>query len=67
MQSAITTSVLFDLLIAFATFNVRLCVERRTLGTRNFIICILVSRLVAFAAGFPLFLFFRERQKQLGH
>jgi hypothetical protein len=66
MQSAITASVLFDLLIAFATFNVLLFAEGRTFGRRNFIMCVLVSWLVSFAAGFPLFLFFRERQKRLG-
>jgi len=66
MQSAITASVLFDLLIAFATFNVLLFTEGRTLGSRNFWICVAVSWLVAFAAGFPLFLFLRERQKRLG-
>ena len=65
MQSAITASVLFDLLIAFAAFNVLLFTEGRTLGGRNFIFCLLVSWLVAFAAGLPLFLFFRERQKRL--
>ena len=51
MQSAITASVLFDLLIAFATFNVLLFSEGRALGSRNFIICLLVSWLVSFAAG----------------
>jgi hypothetical protein len=66
LQSAITASVLFDLLIAFAAFNVLLLSEGRTLGSRNFIICLLVSWLVAFAAGLPLFLFLRERQKRLG-
>jgi hypothetical protein len=67
MQNAITASVLFDLLIAFAAFNVLLFSEGRMLGGRNFIICIAVSWLVAFAAGLPLFLFLRERQKRLGH
>ncbi len=66
MQSAITASVLFDLLIAFAAFNVLLFAEGRTLGSRNFTICLLVSWLVAFAAGLPLFLFLRERQKRSG-
>jgi len=67
MQSAITATVLFDLLIAFAAFNVLLLAEGRTLGNRNFWICVAVSWLVAFAAGFPLFLLLRERQKRLGH
>jgi hypothetical protein len=40
--------------------------EGRTLGSRNFILCPLVSWLVAFAAGLPLFLFLRERQKRRG-
>lgn len=66
MQSAITASLLFDILIAFAAFNVLLFTEGRTLGGRNFVICLLVSWLVAFAAGLPLFLLLRERQKRLG-
>jgi hypothetical protein len=66
LQSAITASVLFDLLIAFAAFNVLLVSEGRTLGSRNFTICLLVSWLAAFAAGLPLFLFLRERQKRRG-
>ena len=66
MQSAVTASLLFDLLIAFAAFNVLLLSEGRLLGSRNFIVCVVVSWLVAFAAGLPLFLFFRERQKRLG-
>jgi hypothetical protein len=66
LHSAVTTSLLFDLLIAFATFNVLLFAENRTLGSRNFIVCVVVSWLVAFAAGFPLFLLLRERQKRLG-
>jgi hypothetical protein len=67
MQSAVTASLLFDILIAFAAFNVLLFAEGRTLGSRNFIICVVVSWLVSFAAGFPLFLFLRERQKRLGN
>ena len=66
MESAATASLLFDLLIAFAAYNVWLFSEGRTLGTRNFIVCIAVSWLVAFAAGLPLFLLLRERQKRLG-
>ncbi len=66
LQSAITASVLFDLLIAFAAFNVLLFTEGRRLGSRNFFICVAVSWLVAFAAGLPLFLLLRERQKRLG-
>ena len=66
LQSAVTASLLFDLLIAFAAFNVLLLSEGRSLGSRNFIVCVVVSWLVAFAAGLPLFLFFRERQKRLG-
>ena len=66
MESAVTASLLFDLLIAFVAYNVWLFSEGRTLGARNFIICIVVSWLVAFAAGLPLFLLLRERQKRLG-
>ena len=66
MDSAVTASLLLDLLIAFIAFNVLLFTEGRTLGTRNFILCIVVSWLVAFAAGMPLFLLLRERQKRLG-
>jgi hypothetical protein len=66
MQNAVTASLLFDLLIAFAAFNVLLFAEGRQLGSRNVWLCVAVSWLVAFAAGFPLFLFLRERQKRLG-
>ena len=66
LQSAVTASLLFDLLIAFAAFNVLLFSEGRSLGSRNFVVCVVVSWVVAFAAGLPLFLFFRERQKRLG-
>lgn len=66
MQSAITASVLCDLLIAFAAFNVLLFTEGRKFGSRNFTICVAVSWLVSFAAGLPLFLLLRERQKRLG-
>lgn len=66
MESAATASLLFDLLIAFVAYNVWLFSEGRMLGTRNFIVCIMVSWLVAFAAGLPLFLLLRERQKRLG-
>ena len=62
LESAVTASLLFDLLIAFAAFNVLLFSEARTLGARNLWICVAVSWLVAFAAGFPLFLLLRERQ-----
>ncbi len=65
MDSAVTASLLFDLLVAFAAYNVLLFSEGRTLGTRNFVICLVVSWLVAFAAGLPLFLLLRERQKRL--
>ena len=65
MESAATASLLFDLLIAFAAYNVWLFSEGRMLGTRNFIVCIVVSWLVAFAAGLPLFLLLRERQNGL--
>jgi hypothetical protein len=67
LQNAVTASVLFDLLIAFAAFNVLLLSEGRAFGGRNFIVCVAVSWLVAFAAGLPLFLFFRERQKRMEH
>jgi hypothetical protein len=61
LQNAITSSVLFDLLIAFAAFNVMLFADGRKLGVRNFWLCVAVSWLVAFAAGLPLFLLLRER------
>jgi hypothetical protein len=66
LQSAVTASLLFDLLIAFAAFNVLLLSEGRTLGSRNLIMCVVVSWLLAFAAGLPLFLLLRERQKRIG-
>lgn len=66
LDSAVTASLLFDLLIAFAAYNVLLFSEGRAFGTRNFIICIGVSWLVSFAAGLPLFLLLRERQQRLG-
>ena len=66
MESAVTASLLLDLLIAFAAFNVLLFAEGRTLGARNFWICVAVSWLVAFAAGLPLFLLLRERKQRLG-
>ena len=66
MESAVTASLLLDLLIAFAAFNVLLFAEGRTLGARNFWLCVAVSWLVAFAAGLPLFLLLRERQQRLG-
>jgi hypothetical protein len=65
LQSTVKKSLLFDLLIAFATFNVLLVSEGRTLGSRNLIVCVGVSWLLAFAAGLPLFLLLRERQKRL--
>ena len=65
MESAVTASLLFDLLVAFVAYNVWLFSEGRTLGTRNFIVCLAVSWLVAFSAGLPLFLLLRERQKRL--
>ena len=65
MESAVTASLLFDLLIAFAAYNVLLFSEGKALGMRNFVICIVVSWLVAFAAGMPLFLLLQERQKRL--
>ena len=65
MESAVTASLLFDLLIAFVAYNVLLFSEGRALGTRNFVICLAVSWLVAFSAGLPLFLLLRERQKRL--
>ena len=66
LQNALTASLLFDILIAFAAFNVLLFSEGRTLGSRNLIVCVVVSWFVAFAAGLPLYLFFRERQQRLG-
>ena len=67
LKSAVTASLLFDLLIAFAAFNVVLLTEGRQLGNRSFIICLLVSWLVAFGAGLPLFLLLRERQNRIKH
>ena len=67
LGNAVTASLLFDILIAFAAFNVLLFTEGRRFGSRDFLICIAVSWLVAFAAGLPLFLFLRERQKRLGN
>ena len=64
MESAVTASLLFDLLIAFAAYNVLLLTEGRALGARNVGICLAVSWLIAFAAGFPLFLLLRERAKR---
>lgn len=66
LQNAVTASVLFDLVIAFAAFNVMLFSERRALGQRDFMLCLVVSWLVALAAGLPLFLFLRERHRRLG-
>ena len=66
LENAVTASVLFDLLIAFAAYNVVLFSQGPTLGRRNFIICIGVSWFVSFAAGLPLFLLLRERQQRLG-
>jgi hypothetical protein len=67
LGNALTASLLFDILIAFAAFNVLLFTEGRILGARNFILCVAVSWLVAFAAGMPLFLLLRERRQRLGH
>jgi membrane-associated phospholipid phosphatase len=67
LENAATASLLFDLLIAFAAFNVLLFTEGRRLGGRNFLICVAVSWLVAFAAGLPLFLLLRERRQRLGN
>jgi Protein of unknown function DUF2834 len=61
LANPITSSLLFDLLLAFAAFNVFLFSERRTIGNRSFGLCLAVSWLVAFAAGLPLFLLLRER------
>ncbi len=66
LKSAVTASLLFDILIAFAAFNVMLFTEGRKLGARNLWICVAISWLVAFAAGLPLFLLLRERQHRLG-
>jgi hypothetical protein len=66
LESAVTASLLFDLLIAFAAFNVVLFTEGWKLGGRNLWICVAVSWLVAFAAGLPLFLLLRERRQRFG-
>jgi len=66
LGNAVTASLLFDILIAFAAFNVLLFTEGRKLGARNLWICVAVSWLVAFAAGLPLFLLLRERQHRFG-
>jgi hypothetical protein len=65
LEKAVTASLLFDILIAFAAFNVLLFTEGRSLGARNLWICAAISWLVAFGAGLPLFLLLRERQKRL--
>jgi hypothetical protein len=67
LKNAVTASLLCDIVIAFAAFNVMLFTEGRTLGSRNLWICVAVSWLVAFAAGLPLFLLLRERRQRLGH
>jgi hypothetical protein len=61
LEKPVTASLLFDLLIAFAAFNVLLFVERRRLGTRRFAICLAMAWLVSFASAFPLYLLLRER------
>jgi len=66
LQNAVTASVLFDLLIAFAAYNVLLFSDGPRLGSGKFWLCIVVSWLISFAAGLPLFLLLRERQLRLG-
>ena len=63
--SAITSSILVDLLISFAAFNVLLLKEGTRLGRGQLFLCLAVSWLIAFAAGFPLFLLLQERQQRL--
>ena len=60
-ESAVNSSLLVDLLIAFAAFNVFLITARESIGRGGFWLCLAVSWLVAFAAGLPLFLLLRER------
>ena len=60
-ESAVNASLLMDLLIAFAAFNVFLIASREAVGRGGFWLCLAVSWCVAFAAGFPLFLLLRER------
>ncbi len=64
MENAVTASLLFDLLLAFAAYNVLLLTEGRSLGGKKLGLCLAVSWLVSFAAGLPLFLLLRERQTQ---
>lgn len=60
-ESAVNASLLVDLLIAFAAFNVFLITARDSVGRGGFWLCLGVSWCVAFAAGLPLFLLLRER------
>ena len=64
-ENPLTASVLVDLLIAFAAYNVWLFSERRSVGTGAFWFTVFVSWVVAFASGLPLFLMLRERQMRL--
>lgn len=66
LEDPITASVLVDLLIAFAAYNVLLLTEGRSLGRGSFWLCLAVSWLISFAAGLPLFLLLRERLRRRG-
>jgi hypothetical protein len=62
----LSSSLLVDLLIAFAAYNVWLFSEgRRMLSSGQFWLCVFVSWVVAFASGLPLYLLLRERQLRL--
>lgn len=60
-ETAVNSSLMVDLLIAFAAFNVFLITARDSVSRGGFWLCLVVSWCVAFAAGFPLFLLLRER------
>ena len=63
LADPLSSSILFDLLIAFAAYNVWLFTEgRRLVSAGQFWACVLVSWVVAFASGLPLFLLLRERR-----
>lgn len=64
-ENPLTASVLVDLLIAFAAFNVWLFSEKRSVSTGAFWGTVFVAWVIAFASGLPLFLMLRERQLRL--
>ncbi len=60
-ESAVNSSLMVDLLIAFAAFNVFLITTRDSISRGGFWACLVVAWTVAFAAAFPLYLLLRER------